>query len=314
MAAGLGDGVFSTAVKFEKEDTDSEVGQSAASFGDLASFSEGDVRSRSANLYADPKMRELKNFTKSHKHEERLRISADLEARTAYADPGSPPRAQTPLSPGTRAGQSTQNGPDTYKLLRSEGCSTVDQHMRQLGKETASLPKIGPSCIDVPPELSALQESMQRPLRLDKRDSFRELERRQMQLRQMDRFHTRLQWRNRMDYSLRRLLVDLELARDDRLKEYANQARCDHLDKVHEWYLKHGKKEAHKEKPVEPYIVFEPDGQVYPGSLRPTPFKLRNQSTRGSAVRVPPLRHSSSTPALSVGAFPETPADAGVQT
>merc|ERR1712232_1430569 len=147
----------------------------------------------------------------------------------------------------------------------------------------------------------------------DAKEAVAELQRRKAQLRQMDRFETRLEWRSQMDYSVRRLLVDLDLARDVRVqKDAANQIRCDHLDKVHEWYLKHGKKEARKEKTAEPYIFFEPDAHVQPGSTRPTPFKLRNMATRGSALRVPPLRHSSSTPSLSATAA--TDIEAGVQT
>merc|ERR550525_1356008 len=92
--------------------------------------------------------------------------------------------------------------------------------------------------------------------------------------------------RHQMDHSLRCLLTDIDLAQDERLKEYSHQARCDHLDKIYDWYVTHGMKEARKERPAPPYVRFSLNGPVMPGSLRVAP------KTRESAA---------STPALAIG-------------
>merc|ERR1719163_1448572 len=112
-------------------------------------------------------------------------------------------------------------------------------------------------------------------------------------LRRMDRWETRLTWRESMDQSLKRLLVDMDLARDERLKEYAVQhaatmdpskrveerekiarfakARCEHLDKIYSWYEIHGMKEARKERKAPPYLSYNPQHPVMPGSMRVAP-------------------------------------------
>jgi len=104
-----------------------------------------------------------------------------------------------------------------------------------------------------------------------------------------------------MDTSLRRLMMDMELARDDRLKEYADKSRCDHLDKIYDWYLTHGMKEARKERAAPPYVRFSFSGPVMPGSLRvarecPAEAKLAaGRSGQGG----PGMGHSASLPSLS---------------
>jgi len=103
---------------------------------------------------------------------------------------------------------------------------------------------------------------------------------------------TRLHWRAHMDSAVKSLLVDLELARDARLKEYSHQARCDHLDKIYDWYLMHGMKEVRKERETPPHLRYSEDSPVMPGSLR-----VRPHTSIGSAS------HSASSPSLpSVGA------------
>merc|ERR1719367_2208305 len=80
------------------------------------------------------------------------------------------------------------------------------------------------------------------------------MDQRRGSLRRFDSMQTRMQWRETMDRSLRRLMQDMELARDDRLKASADKVRCDHLDKVYEWYSKNGMKEMKRDRPAQPYV------------------------------------------------------------
>merc|ERR1719491_136017 len=78
----------------------------------------GECRTRSVNLFADPKMRELKHYAKSHNHEQRLRANALLERRPRGD------RAQTGSSAEAMAALTIS--------LRTDGCENVNQHMKQL--------------------------------------------------------------------------------------------------------------------------------------------------------------------------------------
>eukprot|EP00927_Polykrikos_kofoidii_P078985 TRINITY_DN75786_c0_g1_i1.p1 TRINITY_DN75786_c0_g1~~TRINITY_DN75786_c0_g1_i1.p1 ORF type:complete len:304 (+),score=55.21 TRINITY_DN75786_c0_g1_i1:80-913(+) len=261
-ASGGTDGVLITGVKFADKEEDDDAPQK----GYLPDFATANVRERAAHLYADPKMVELKHYIKSHRHEERLRVAAELEARQPIAE--SPKRTSSRSSSSTKANQ---------KLLRSEGCKAVDRHMKKLATEKAVLPRIGACCADAPPELVPADHH-----RID-RAEVQAMHAHQTMMNRMDRFQTRLQWRSGMDYSLRRLIVDLELAQHERLKEYSNQARCNHLDKIYDWYTAHGMKEARKERIAPPYIRFQADGRVMPGSLRAPPPMLRRKGVGRSA-------------------------------
>jgi len=212
----------------------------------LHAFSEegGEYRSRSVNLFADPKMRELKHYARSHNHEQRLRANALLECRPRGSQPSQPTAAEA-LAAEAMA-------------LRTDGCEVVNQHVKRVVKE-AHLPtrtrhhgSVGENSRDEDVE-SVVSES------------------REAVLRRMNRFHTRLQWRDHMDQSLNRLMADIELARDERLQEYAHKARCGHLDKIYDWYVTHGMKEARKERAAPPYVRYSIDGPVMPGSMRVAP-------------------------------------------
>lgn len=179
--------------------------------------------------------------------------------------------------------------------LRSEGCEVVDKRLRRLAKEQAPLPS------------PARAGELHRVLRADDAEGAPDtpLEDRQAMLRRMDRFHTRLEWRDRMDYSLKRLLVDMELGRDDRLTQYSAQARCEHLDKIYDWFTVHGKKEARKERRAPPYVRYSKDGPVMPGSLRVSFVRGPGGAPAGrhgepsvAAGRTPALEHSATLPAI----------------
>mmetsp|Transcript_59296 Transcript_59296/g.133551 ORF Transcript_59296/g.133551 Transcript_59296/m.133551 type:complete len:257 (-) Transcript_59296:106-876(-) len=229
-------------------------------------------RERSANLHADPKMRELKHYTKSHQHEMRLRAAAELEERVLA-------QKQSPSSAGSSSASAGS--------LRTDGCEKVNRHMKRLASEKAILPHIG-NCADLPDEFRHDVEPKEAELPLDQRQAL---------LRRMNRFHTRLAWRDQMDQNLRRLMQDMELARDDRLKEYADRARCEHLDKIYDWYLTHGMKEARKERAAPPYVRFSMSGPVMPGSLRVAP-KTREIASTQAAKGGRGMGHSSSLPTL----------------
>jgi hypothetical protein len=259
-----------------------------------------DSKSRSANINSDPKMRELTHYMRSHQHESRLRESAELEKRV-------------PSAVGGR------------RTLRAEGCEVIDSKMKQLSKSEASIPYIMKSS-ELP---EAFREKQQR--RDEMRDS---MEQRMAMLRRMDRFQTRIGWRDSMDHSLKRLLIDINLSNNERYKEFESKpakmsdslappkpvgeeekepteeelkekakleerkmrfarARCEHLDKVFDWYEVHGMKEARKERKAPPYLRYDPQHPVMPGSMRVAPLMLSKPSQPG-----PGMGHSSSSPAL----------------
>jgi len=89
----------------------------------------------------------------------------------------------------------------------------------------------------------------------------------------------RLEWRDNMDMTLARLMQDTDFALDDRLKEGCSHSlRCQHLDKMYDWYNQHGMKEVRKEREAPPYLCFQDNTPTMPGSLRayPSPAKGRN--------------------------------------
>merc|ERR1719321_1720382 len=87
----------------------------------------------------------------------------------------------------------------------------MNQRMKSLSKTEAVVPYLAKSG-ELPPAFRGESSSQG-----DLKDS---METRMAMLRRMDRFETRLTWRDSMDYSLKRLLVDMDLSRDERLKEY----------------------------------------------------------------------------------------------
>eukprot|EP00427_Karlodinium_veneficum_P045432 CAMPEP_0169253412 /NCGR_PEP_ID=MMETSP1016-20121227/38592_1 /TAXON_ID=342587 /ORGANISM="Karlodinium micrum, Strain CCMP2283" /LENGTH=274 /DNA_ID=CAMNT_0009334733 /DNA_START=34 /DNA_END=854 /DNA_ORIENTATION=+ len=241
-----------------------------------------DVKTRSARIYADPKMKELQHYQKSHQHEMRLRETANLATRVP-------------------SGSGRQH-PD----LRNEGCEKMDSAMKQLSKQEARVSYVCKSG-ELPDNF------LGRKANEELKDS---MEARWALLRRMDRFETRLTWRDSMDHSLKRLLVDMDLSRDERLQEYmakhqatmadaakhqtpekhstrfAVAARCNQLDKVFDWYRTHGRKEVRKERNAPPYLRYDPQDPVMPGSLR-VAKPMNRPGKLGSGMGL-----SSSSPAL----------------
>lgn len=274
-----------------------------------------DFKARSANILEDLRMKELQHYTRSHQHESRLRDSAELPGRPAGADTATPKEQKE---------ESKKKEEAAKKQLRAEGCEVMDTHMKKLSKEEAVVPHIlktgelPEAFRDRPSSKEQLQDSM---------------ETRMATLRKMDRFQTRLGWRETMDHSLRRLLVDMDLSRDERLKEYEiknkgnmmaqvpdkaevveekvvqqrfAKARCEHLTKVYSWYEIHGMKEARKERKAPPYLTYLTETAVMAGSMRVAPplrELMKDKDRPGGA-----MAHSSSSPALlSAGAATVAP-------
>eukprot|EP00440_Ansanella_granifera_P024497 gb/GFBE01026606.1/.p1 GENE.gb/GFBE01026606.1/~~gb/GFBE01026606.1/.p1 ORF type:complete len:262 (+),score=59.13 gb/GFBE01026606.1/:1-786(+) len=236
----------------------------------VAGLALGAARERSANLFSDPKMKELQNYTRSHQHEARLRESAELEERVRAAQGMGPVPVPADMSDDS---------------LRREGCSAVNTLLMRVASEKATLPITG-SDKTLPAGFGGGDEkAKEEPMMPKAANAVR-----------MNQFETRLRWRKEMDHSLRRLMQDMELARDDRLKEYSHQARCGHLDKIFDWYQTHGKKEARKEQIAPPYVRYTLDGPVMPGSMRVS----RKEKEKAANVKKDPngMGHSSSSPAL----------------
>jgi len=220
-------------------------------------------KERCANFYSDPRYQELNAFTTSHKHEDRLREAAELELREQEEQ-----GKKKPTSPTCG--------------MRLDGCTSVDQRMKQLAAERVSLPKVG-SSTELPESFRSCSSPGSQPALPEAQDAL---------FRRMDKFQTRLQWRHNFDRSLKRLLTDMELAVGDadNQRESSLKSRCEHLDKIHSWFERHGKKEVRKEREPPGFLQFNPNGPVWNGSLRVAPRGMRD---RGSG-----LTHSASSPTL----------------
>jgi len=101
---------------------------------------------------------------------------------------------------------------------------------------------------------------------------------------------SRISWREQIDSDLRRLMLEQELDLDSRLtKDSQDHLRCAHMDRVYDWYERHGGKQQRKEKPAPSFLSFEPDAPVMPGSLRSVTVApaLRDARRRRPSVNIP---------------------------
>lgn len=98
----------------------------------------------------------------------------------------------------------------------------------------------------------------------------------------------RLQWRQEMDRSLKRLMIDMEFAECSlppeagRTKDFPNRKvplpteisdfrkklAMDKTDRVYDWYNRHGNKQVRKEREGPSYLRYDPKAPPIPGSLR----------------------------------------------
>jgi hypothetical protein len=85
----------------------------------------------------------------------------------------------------------------------------------------------------------------------------------------VEQLNDRLEWREQVDRKLKRLVHDVKLDLDDNIpKVDQHRLRCEHLDKAYDWYTRHGRKEAKKEKEPPRFLNFNPEENVMAGSLR----------------------------------------------
>lgn len=252
---------------------------------------------RSATLLADPKMEELRHFIGSHSHEQRLRDTADLEHRVS----ASPSSSLLPMGGGNKM----------FADLRSEGIEVVDHRAKQLANEEALARGCGmspeASCLlTQPPEDGDLNlvsptssQGLSSPSQASRLASTMPLPMDSEALSQrMVVFDARLQWRSQMDNTLKRLLMDTELAQDHRLKDFSHRLRCEHLDKTYALYEQHGAKEVRKERKAPAFLRFDPKAPVMPGSLRGSEKGKELQTELSRARTLLQLSRSASSPAL----------------
>jgi len=130
---------------------------------------------------------------------------------------------------------------------------------------------------------------------------------------------SRLHWRSEMDKSVRRLFQDPELALEGEMPEDTrHNIRCGHLDEMYDWYRRHGKKEASKERMAPPFVRFERNTAPLPGSTLWRPGS--KQDSRGSAFmaaaaqavsgRSSPVQPESGAASWTAGPRPSTQAAA----
>lgn len=248
-----------------------------------ASFKE-----RSANLRADPKMRELRRY--------RGIVSAEKEADATTRRPMSSGtlgvsaswHIKRPTTVGTvgMSGGGPQNvSRPSDEKLRSEGREAIERHLKRLATQKAELPHIGPACKQLP-ECFQKEKAATSPTPLaPAAESFDDV------FRRLDRGPAKTHMRGKMDRALQRMMLDLELAQDERLTKYAPQARCAHLDRMYDWYKQHKPKDATPGLGGPAYVKFRPDAHVMPGSTRVAPLAWHSGATLG---------HASSSPSLTV--------------
>lgn len=216
------------------------------------------IKERSAHLDADPKMQELRHTTRTYEEEAKQRLDKEMEEKVLQAQGLKPEPVARPM---------------TEETLRTDGCDEVNRVLRTIATEPVDVPALG-SDKPLPPSFQGEEASPKSkptsPVR-------------------MSQTETRYQWRSEMDTSLRRLMLNVDLDGDHRLREFSHQARCNHLDQIFDWYKTHGGKEVRKEiqgTTAPAFVRYSQDGPVMPGSLRvpktPKLEKLGKKATPSS--------------------------------
>jgi hypothetical protein len=270
---------------------------------------EEDHAERSANLWADPKLRQLKKAatkpTKSGEESKKHSKETTDAKRMLEESRGS---KSLPRS-GSAASLGPGDAPVSKRTsLRVHGTDIVDMHAKQIAGHRPWLPQVGSSADRYEgfkhPE-SALSAKARNP---------------DLQKRQDEKAGNRVQWRSTMDRSLKRLMMDVELAQDPSLGSRAHASSCNHLDRVHDWYITHGKKDARKAAAGQSFLRYNPQDPVMPGSLRAPPLRFENPlgvgvaggiSTLPGGFKRGDLRGSLSEPALHGSEVPSPTASHG---
>lgn len=111
----------------------------------------------------------------------------------------------------------------------------------------------------------------------------------------------RLKWREQMDRSLMRLMLDVDLDGDALVGE-RHRLRCEHVDKTFGWYEQHGRKEAKKEREAPRFLTFDPYEKTMPGSLR------RGPPSPPAPMRKKPFEKPGTPSTPSLPSAPQSPA------
>ncbi|CAJ1352135.1 unnamed protein product [Effrenium voratum] len=232
------------------------------------------IKERSAHLETDPKMQKLKHHTRTHEEEVKQRQEKEMEEKMMQAQGLKPEPVPRPMTEDT---------------LRRDGCDEMNRVLRTIATEPADVPVAGCDKKLPPGFQSEVAEAPKSP--------------KPSSPVRMSQTETRLQWRSRVDNSLRRLMLNVDLDGDERLRDFAHQARCNHLDKIFDWYQTHGGKEVRKEiqrANAPAFVRYSQDGPVMPGSLRvpKTPKEKMEKKVDKKDTSLPGLARGISSPAL----------------
>lgn len=242
---------------------------------------------RSAGISFDPKMKDLSYRLQSHVDTDPFATSSTAGSPTATAG-----RSGSSRRPGRNLVDRRMKDLERSQHQQAVGSRRPRFELQRL--DSVSVSGVSPlaSPINGPPAVLRQQQhqQQQQPQQLE--------ETKRQHLEKFDASFQRKQYRDNTDKTLKRLLVDIDLACDpDRQRHYSHQSRCDHLDKMHGWYFDHiGVEQKKDTKPGRPppYLLFNREGPVSPGSMRV-------QHPRPSPLLTDHLRRSCSSPAALKG-------------
>lgn len=184
---------------------------------------------RSAKISDDPKMKELSSMLSSH---------------TTEVEPAPVAVSKSRCS------------------LRTSGRDVVERRLKDL-ERISERPQTGDAGAQGRFPHSASSPSMSPMASPTGFSDNSNLEKSLMQKERFSQASQRSQFRDHRDKTLKRLLVDMDLARPDQQKHYSHQSRCDHLDKMHGWYHNHKIKEKSDQKDKGERRINFADGKAY---------------------------------------------------
>eukprot|EP00929_Paragymnodinium_shiwhaense_P119786 TRINITY_DN91681_c0_g1_i1.p1 TRINITY_DN91681_c0_g1~~TRINITY_DN91681_c0_g1_i1.p1 ORF type:complete len:292 (-),score=71.71 TRINITY_DN91681_c0_g1_i1:85-897(-) len=226
----------------------------------MVSNDEYALRERSGKLASDPKMLTLSSFLQTKPAEE---AGVENAAPQAVAADGSPA--------GT-GGKAAAFKPGALKGLRLAGCSSVDRIITRLDKDKTapllfergqSVPNFcnrhDESLLSAPAEEEAASRRLFGP-------NFGPAPAK-----------VKTEFKDQMYRSTRRLLMDVQLASDERLEETKHQMRVKALDGTSTWFGRHKMKDVMKElglgeKATPAFLTYKKDDRPAAGSRRPVPL------------------------------------------
>lgn len=85
----------------------------------------------------------------------------------------------------------------------------------------------------------------------------------------LERFEGRIGWEESFKSNVKQLMVDFNLSNNP-------GCRLNHLDRMHHWFAKEGKKQTKKETLSPNFLTFEKNARPLPGSVRDVPQPVDN--------------------------------------